>query len=141
LEVRAARSQVEVAEALELRERVFAGEQGVSVAADRDGRDAEALHVVAIEDGQLLGTCRLVFDAGVAKLGRMAVRADRRGEGIGDAVLREAERQARAAGARRVALHAQTYAKGLYARAGFEERGDEFFEEGIEHVAMEKRLA
>jgi predicted GNAT family N-acyltransferase len=141
LEVRAARSPAEVAQALELRQRVFTGEQGVPVAADRDGRDVEALHVVAVEAGRVLGTCRLVFDAAVAKLGRLAVEAERRGEGIGAAVLREAEGQARDAGALRIALHAQTYAKGLYVRAGFEERGQEFMEEGIEHVAMEKRLA
>jgi predicted GNAT family N-acyltransferase len=29
----------------------------------------------------------------------------------------------------------------LYRQAGYEERGSTFVEEGIEHVAMEKRLA
>jgi predicted GNAT family N-acyltransferase len=141
VEVRVARTPGEVGQALELRRRVFAGEQGVPLAADRDGRDPEALHVVAVAGGGVLGTCRLVFDAGVARLGRMAVEPDRRGRGIGGALLREAERLARDAGAMRIALHAQTYAKDLYARAGFVERGAEFVEEGIEHVAMEKRLA
>jgi predicted GNAT family N-acyltransferase len=141
VEVRVARTPGEVAQALDLRRRVFAGEQGVPLAADRDGRDFEALHVVAVGGGGVLGTCRLVFDAGVARLGRMAVEPGRRGQGIGGALLREAERLARDAGAMRIALHAQTYAKDLYARAGFVERGEEFVEEGIEHVAMEKRLA
>ena len=141
MEIRVARKPGEVAQALELRRRVFEGEQGVPLAADRDGRDTEALHVVALADGGVLGTCRLVFDAGVARLGRLAVEPERRGEGIGGALLREAERLARDAGAMRIALHAQTYAKELYARAGFVERGEEFMEEGIEHVAMEKRLA
>jgi len=141
VEVRPARTPDEVAQALRLRRRVFADEQGVPVAADRDGRDPEALHVVAVEEGRVIATCRLVFDPGVARLGRLAVDAPRRGAGVGGAVLREAERLAREAGAARIALHAQTYASELYARAGFVERGDRFMEEGIEHVAMEKRLA
>ncbi len=141
MEVRPARTPDEVAQALRLRQRVFADEQGVPVAADRDGRDPEALHVVAVEDGRVIGTCRLVFDGRVARLGRMAVEARRRGAGVGRAVLEEAERLSREAGAVRIALHAQTYVSELYARAGFVERGQKFFEEGIEHVAMEKRLA
>jgi predicted GNAT family N-acyltransferase len=45
------------------------------------------------------------------------------------------------AGAETIALHAQTYAQSLYESAGYEEYGPTFVEEGIEHVAMEKRLA
>jgi predicted GNAT family N-acyltransferase len=141
VDVRAARNPDEIAAALELRERVFYEEQGVPVAADRDGRDTDALHLVAVEEGRVIGTCRLVFDGGAAHLGRMAVERSRRGRGVGAALLREAEREARGAGAKRIALHAQTYAKSLYAQGGFVERGREFVEEGIEHVPMEKRLA
>jgi predicted GNAT family N-acyltransferase len=119
---------------------VFAGEQGVPVQADRDGRDPEALHLVAVENGGVVGTCRLVFRGVVARLGRLAVEPARRGEGVGSAVLREAERAAREQGAQRIDLHAQTYAKELYVRGGYLERGRPFTEEGIEHVAMEKRL-
>jgi predicted GNAT family N-acyltransferase len=46
-----------------------------------------------------------------------------------------------AGGALSISLHAQTYALELYRDAGYEERGPAFTEEGIEHVAMEKRLA
>jgi predicted GNAT family N-acyltransferase len=140
MEVRLARA-TEVAAALRLRERVFSGEQGVSVEADRDGRDGEATHVVAVRGGVVIGTCRLVYDGVTAKLGRMAVEPGTRRRGVGTAMLREAERQARAAGARRLTLHAQTPAKTLYSRGGFTERGAEFVEEGIPHVTMEKSLA
>jgi ElaA protein len=40
-----------------------------------------------------------------------------------------------------VRLHAQTGARSLYERAGFQIRGEEFVEEGIPHVTMEKPLA
>jgi predicted GNAT family N-acyltransferase len=130
-----------VAAALDLRERVFAGEQGVSVAADRDGRDHEAIHLVALDGGQVVGTCRLLFRGRVARLGRLAVEPDHRGRGIGAAVLAEADHVARGRRADTIALHAQTYARGLYLDAGYTEQGPPFVEEGIEHVAMEKRLA
>ena len=139
--VRTARDEAEVAAALDLRERVFCGEQGVELAAERDGRDDEALHVVALEDGHVVGTCRVLVDGEVARLGRMAVEPGLRGRGLGAAVLAEAEASARAAGGRRMRLHAQLAAEPLYARAGYEPRGERFVEEGIDHVAMEKALA
>jgi predicted GNAT family N-acyltransferase len=140
-EVRRASGSSEVDEALELRRRVFVDEQGVTLAADQDGRDPDALHIVAYAGGRLVGTCRLVFDDGIARLGRMAVEREERGRGIGAAILAEAEREARAAGARKIRLHAQADARSLYERSGFEVRGEEFLEEGIPHVTMEKPLA
>jgi ElaA protein len=112
----------------------------VSIAADRDGRDHEAIHLVAIEDGRVIGTCRLLFRGNVARLGRLSVDPDRRGEGIAAALLGLADQVALEAGAGAISLHAQTYARRLYLDAGYEERGPEFVEEGIEHVAMGKQL-
>jgi predicted GNAT family N-acyltransferase len=120
---------------------VFCHEQGVSSAADRDGRDAEATHIVAVDGGIVVGTCRLLFRGRVARLGRLAVEPERRGEGIAAAILLEADSVAVGHAAESISLHAQTYARKLYREAGYEERGPAFTEEGIEHVAMEKRLA
>ena len=141
MEVREARTEEEVTAALALREQVFCREQGVSFEADQDGRDPEATHVVAVEGGKVIGTCRLVFRGSVARLGRLAVERSRRGDGVAGAILERAESIAADAGADAIALHAQTYAQNLYERAGYEERGPTFVEEGIEHVAMEKHLA
>jgi ElaA protein len=141
IEVRRAAGPAEVDAALELRYRVFCGEQGVGLEADQDGLDPEALHLVAIDGERLVGTCRLLFGDGVARLGRMAVEPDARGRGIGAAVLEEAERESRAAGVARMRLHAQIAARSLYERGGFEQVGAVFLEEGIPHLAMEKTLA
>jgi predicted GNAT family N-acyltransferase len=141
VEVREASTESELAGALELRWRVFGEEQGVSFEADQDGRDAEATHIVAVDDGVVIGTCRLLFRGQVARLGRLAVERERRGESVAAEILSEADRIATQAGAESIALHAQTYAQSLYERAGYEEYGPTFVEEGIEHVAMEKRLA
>ena len=127
--------------ALALRRRVFCGEQGVSPAADQDGRDREATHLVALDEDRLVGTCRLLYRGRTARLGRLAVEPQFRRRGVGAALLREAATAARRAGAERIELHAQTYARGLYERAGYAESGSEFVEEGIPHVAMRKPLA
>ena len=87
--------------------------------------------------GVVIGTCRLLFRGHVARLGRLAVERDQRGAASRAAILREADRS-RAERRDSIALHAQTYAGPL--RAG-RLRGARraFVEEGIEHVAMEKR--
>lgn len=138
--MRRAQSNRERAAALDLRERVFCGEQGVSAAADRDGRDYESVHIVAVAGGRVVGTCRLLFQERVARLGRLVVEPELRGRGVAHAILREADRVALDGDAGRIALHAQTHALSLYLDHGYTERGARFTEEGIEHVAMEKVL-
>jgi predicted GNAT family N-acyltransferase len=140
MEVREALNPDEVTAALALRERVFCGEQGVSFQADQDGRDGEATHIVAVADGAVVGTCRLLFRGQMARLGRLAVERDRRGDGIGARLLREADAVALRHDAEAISLHAQTYALALYEQAGYDRHGPMFVEEGIEHVAMEKRI-
>lgn len=98
------------------------------------------MHIVALSEGRVIGTCRLLFDERVARLGRLVVESELRGRGVAGAILREAERVALESGADRIALHAQTYALALYRDNGYAERGARFTEEGIEHVAMEKVL-
>jgi predicted GNAT family N-acyltransferase len=139
--IRRACSGDEQAAAIELRRRVFCEEQGVPSGVEMDGRDDEALHVVAVRDADVIGTCRLLVQAGTAKLGRMAVAAGERRQGLGTRLLHAAEREAREAGARRIALHAQEHARALYAANGYTPYGEPFVEAGIPHVAMEKALA
>jgi predicted GNAT family N-acyltransferase len=127
---------------LELRHRVFCIEQGVPKREEIDGRDGDAVHLVALrsEDRSVVGTCRLLFIDRTVQLSRLAVDPAARRMGIATALLHEADREAAAARARRIVLHAQTYARDLYAADGYEPRGRTFIEAGIEHVAMEKRL-
>ena len=139
--MREARTQDEIAAALRLRRSVFCHEQGVPLAAEQDGRDREALHLLVLERGRLIGTCRLLLSGPVARLGRMAVAPERRRAGAGTALLHEAERAVRAAGAGHIRLHAQLDARGVYDRAGYEALGEPFLEQGIEHVSMEKHVA
>jgi predicted GNAT family N-acyltransferase len=139
-EVRPARDQGEVDAALALRYEVFCGEQGVSLAEERDGRDGEALQLVVLEDGEVVGTCRLLVEGPEVKLGRMAVAPAHRGRGLAAELLVEADVRARELGAERIALAAQLGARALYDRAGYSPYGDVFLDAGIEHVMMGKAL-
>lgn len=89
----------------------------------------------------MVGTCRLLVRGEVALLGRLAVEAERRGAGIGAALLAAAERAAREVCAERIRLNAQTHALSVYERAGYVREGARFVEQGIAHVTMERRLA
>jgi predicted GNAT family N-acyltransferase len=140
IEVRRARSEAELQAAVELRHDVFCVEQGVPVREELDGRDQQGLHLVAMAGDELLGTCRIVMVGNTAQFSRLAVRATARRQGIATALLQAAEDETRAAGGRRMVLHAQTYARRLYENAGYRAHGRMFWEAGIEHVAMEKRL-
>jgi predicted GNAT family N-acyltransferase len=141
IQVRPTRDDAEIAAALALREEVFCGEQGVSLAEERDGRDEEALHLVVVDDGVVVATCRLLVEGTTVKLGRMAVSRTRRGLGLARALITEAETRARALGARRMVLAAQLNAQALYDRAGYDTYGDVFLDAGIEHVMMAKTLS
>lgn len=145
-EVRRARTPQELDEALKLRYDVFCVEQGVPEREELDGRDHEGIHLVAVAidengAGEVLGTCRLVMVGRTVQFSRLAVRSSARRQGIATALLEAADAETRAAGGRRLVLHAQTYARPLYEQAGYRPRGNVFREAGIEHIAMEKELS
>jgi predicted GNAT family N-acyltransferase len=140
-EVRPARDADEVRAALALRHEVFVVEQRVPIDEEIDEHDdRDALHLVAVEDGRVVATARVVMDGATAKLGRVAVAVPARRRGLASRLIDESERHARALGARRVALAAQTGALSLYERAGYTPYGERFMDAGIEHLMMEKTL-
>jgi predicted GNAT family N-acyltransferase len=125
-------------EALRVRDAVFVLEQGVPRAIERDAWDARCDHALAFAtDGRAVGTGRLLPDG---HIGRMAVLADWRGQGIGGRILAALVARARERGMPRVVLNAQTHAVAFYVRHGFVAFGGHFLEAGIPHVAMERRL-
>ena len=126
---------------MDLRIRVFCGEQGVSEEEERDTLDDEATQIVALDDSGVIATCRLRYlEGGTCKLERMAVERERRESGVGGRLLAGAEAEAREHGSSEMLLHAQRRAESFYASNGYVAEGDTFMEAEIEHVRMRKAL-
>ncbi|MBL8515748.1 MAG: GNAT family N-acetyltransferase [Betaproteobacteria bacterium] len=125
-----------------LRLAVFVVEQGVPAHLEMDDRDRHCLHALAEDaSGAVIGTGRLLpQDAGVGRVGRMAVAPDWRGKGVGAAMLDALLAAARARGDLLIELHAQLHAAPFYDRAGFARVGDVYEEAGIPHITMRRAL-
>jgi predicted GNAT family N-acyltransferase len=141
VEYRLARDEAELEEARALRVRVFTGEQGVALETENPDGLHDALQVVAVEDGTVVGTCRVLMLEGAAWLGRLAVAPSARRRGLGRGILAAAEASAREAGARVMRLHSQDYIEDMYTELGYVQFGEPFVDHGIAHVSMEKPLA
>ena len=87
IEVREACDAHEREALLALRHEVFVEEQGVPTDLEIDEHDETALHIVAFDDGELVGTCRVLRAGSQAKFGRLVVARRARGRGIGAALL------------------------------------------------------
>ena len=124
-----------------LRRTVFIEEQNVSVAEEVDGRDDDALHVLATVDGVPMGCARILISADVAKIGRVCVLKDGRGTGLGAAIIRACLDVARAQqGVKKALLGSQTHALAFYERLGFVAFGPIYDDAGIPHRDMERDL-
>jgi predicted GNAT family N-acyltransferase len=126
------------ADAAPLRNQVFVQEQGVPVDMEWDEFDPLSLHAVLRNRlGRTIATGRLLpAVAGVAKIGRMAVWRQMRGQGFGELVLLGLVQAAKERGDQAIVLHAQCSAERFYARQGFRSQGRVFQEAGIDHVEM-----
>nr|WP_069301216.1 GNAT family N-acetyltransferase [Neptunicoccus sediminis] len=123
-----------------LRRKVFMEEQGVSEADEYDGRDGDATHVLARFDGVPVGCARVEPFGTTAKIGRVCVLPEYRGKAVGIALIETCHDAARATGATRVILGAQTRALSFYERLGYASYGDVFDDAGIPHLMMERGL-
>jgi predicted GNAT family N-acyltransferase len=125
-----------------VRTAVFVHEQGIDPEDEWDAADATALHAVLFDlNGQPLGTARLLQpSAGLAKVGRMAVLKEARGQGYGARLLQALLREARRHSNKEVRLSAQRTAEKFYAAHGFVVVGEPFDEVGIAHVEMRLSL-
>lgn len=122
--------------AFALRREVFVWEQNVPEDEENDADDLTATHFVAILEGEVVGTLRLIDYPEHVKIGRVAVRQAFRGRGIAQAMIAAAMDHARAMGRDRFYLTAQSDKLGFYQRLGFAAFGPEFQDGGMPHRAM-----
>lgn len=141
LTVKLVESEGDMEAAIAVRFRVFVDEQSIAPEEELDEADATATHAIAIREGKVVGTGRLVWgEDGNALIGRMAVDVQWRRKGVGGEILKFLEDSARKQGLTRSVLHAQEYVKSFYAAHGYQQHGDTFLEVDIPHVEMRKDL-
>jgi predicted GNAT family N-acyltransferase len=121
-----------------IREEVFVVEQQVPVEIEYDQYEQSSTHILARLDGVPVGTARWRKTEQGQKLERFAVLKSARGKGVGEAlvnfVLDHIEETEPAY------LNSQVSAIPFYARLGFEETGGIFYEAGIPHRKMVRKL-
>ena len=114
---------------------MFVVEQQIPPEEELDEADATAIHAIALQDGQVIGTGRMLLvdgdDEGTCRIGRMAVDREWRRHGVGGQILVFLEEQARQEGLTLCLLHAQEYVKAFYSGHGYVERGAVFMEAGF----------
>lgn len=128
---------------LKMRTDVFVVEQKCPYP-ELDGTDPETLHLRLLSDGQLLASARIgrPSEAGdPAVIGRVVVSPHHRGKRLGEALMKEA-----IAACERlffdhpIALSAQSHLRRFYETFGFVAVSQEYLEDGIPHIDMERGL-
>jgi predicted GNAT family N-acyltransferase len=122
--------------AFALRREVFVWEQKVPEEEEHDADDMTATHFVAVLEGEVVGTLRMIDKPEHLKIGRVAVRSLFRGRGIARLMMLAAMEHGRAQGQDRFYLTAQTDKIGMYEKLGFVAFGEEFQDGGMPHLAM-----
>lgn len=121
-----------------IRTAVFVEEQGIAPEIEFDSLDPICHHLLARDTlGRAIGTARLSPDG---RIGRMAVLAEYRRQGVGASLLRGLIEKARNLGLGKVTAHAQVTALNFYRRFGFVAEGEVFSEAGIPHQAVSLQL-
>ncbi|NEQ97195.1 MAG: GNAT family N-acetyltransferase [Cyanothece sp. SIO2G6] len=145
-----------------IRRQVFQEEQGVAAELEFDGEDATAIHFLAYQGDRAVGTTRIRYFPAtsvmipdfviaviadnttnttntcetVAKIERVAVLAECRGQKIGQQLMKEAIAYLNQQRITAIKLNAQLAVQAFYEQLGFHPQGAVFEEAGIPHVTM-----
>lgn len=140
----------QMAVAWTIRREVFIGEQGVSEEEELDGWDEQPTtrHVLAVDiAGDPVGTARLLIGRpGQVHIGRVAVLARARGQGVGARIMEALEDIAATQGADahgrvRIDLSAQETAMEFYRRLGYQIAPQRYLDARMWHRDAHKTLS
>jgi len=125
------------ASAFLVRQEVFIQGQKVPAELELDEYDPLAAHALSYFDGRCIGTGRLVnIGGGQAQIGRMAVLAPYRNQGVGKLILGRLIELAKSEGMGSILLHSQVVAIPFYEKLGFQAQRPIYDEAGIPHRNM-----
>ncbi|EHJ08470.1 GNAT family N-acetyltransferase [Staphylococcus simiae] len=124
-----------------IREEVFVNEQGVPLEHEIDNYEDSSTHLIGYENDIPFATLRLrPIDEQTAKIERVAVLKQYRGQGQGQALMIAIEKIAQQLNYKTLILNAQIQAQDFYKSLNYETHGKVFLEEGIEHIKMSKKV-
>ena len=134
-------SNLDLYKIMQLREKVFVLEQ-TCLYQDLDNIDQGAWHVFATENDAVVAYARVFVKntaENMVQIGRVVTEMDYRRKNIGTEIMNAAITVAyEKLNAQQIYLEAQTYAIPFYSRLGFKIVSEEFLEDGIPHVKMNK---
>jgi ElaA protein len=124
---------------LQLRNEVFVVEQNC-VFQDADDKDQNSYHLMGFINEKLIAYTRLV-PPGVsykqASIGRVVTSLSVRRSGAGRELMQQSiDLVHKLFGAQPIKIGAQLYLKNFYEAFGFEQTGEMYLEDGIEHIYM-----
>lgn len=122
-----------------IRQKVFVEEQQFHN--EFEDRENECIHLVLYLDDKPVGTGRM-YEEGTDTfiLGRIAILPNYRKKKLGSKIMQELENKASELGIKKLKLSAQVRAKGFYQTLGYQEHGEEYFDEYCPHITMLKEL-
>jgi len=122
----------------ELRRKVFIDEQGVPEDEVIDRSNSESVHAVVFDCNTPVATAKVIMlDGGNYRIGLVAVDKSRRGQHLGERVMRAAMDYIFLYDGKTVFLTAQRQVVGFYEKLGFEQCGAaEYLESGFVLVPM-----
>ncbi len=123
-----------------LRIEVFEGEQGF--VDDVDDIDKIAWHLAIFDGNEIIGCARLFSedDKTLYHAGRIAVKKNRRSEGIGFKIMELLKEKAIEIGADSLVLSSQMQAAGFYEKCGYEKDGEIYLDQDCPHIDMVLKL-
>ncbi len=141
MEIIKATSQKHFFDLRQVRVEVFVIAQNVPINIELDQFDRDAIHLVAYEGDDILGTVRLVKTSKGGKIGRMAILDKYQGLKIGSKLMEAIEETALSLGMKLIYLSSQHQVEKFYHRCGFESIGNYYYEANIKHIYMEKHIS
>jgi|LSQX01.2.fsa_nt_gb predicted GNAT family N-acyltransferase len=125
---------------MKIRIEVFVEEQQVPLEEEHDSEDLTAKHFGVFSGDVLVGTGRLMTRGNMGIIGRVAVRREFRGLGLGSGLIRYMVRDARSQAMEEIILGAQIQAQKFYETLGFCVEGPSYLDGGIPHRMMRYRM-
>ena len=126
---------------VDLRMRVLLEPIGIPRSYINPVKEKDDVLIGAFENDELIGCCILTrVDQSTLQLRQMAVDGTLQKKGIGRAIISFAEQIANEKGYQTLMMHARDTVIDFYKKNGYSIAGEQFFEVGIGHHRMEKKL-